>query len=85
MVSLLIAFLAELTNLIPEYIVLMNSKEKTLHHHFKSCAVVGALEDLVSLFEIISGCRDGKANWRSIFQVGLDHLEQLLCGEQGLQ
>lgn len=66
----MINLLAETTNLIPEYIAMMNSKDKCLYFHVRAYTIVGALFDFIGLFEIQTGCRHGKANWQAIFEVG---------------
>jgi hypothetical protein len=66
---MIIKLIAETTNHIPEYIALMNIKEKCIYYHIRAKAVVDALFDFIGLFELQTGCRDGMANWRAIYQV----------------
>ena len=69
--TLTVRTLIKLIELLPscliEYILL--PREKWLATKNKSSCLITAFTELVSVIEILTGCRDGKANWKAIYEV----------------
>lgn len=66
-VRLILDLLTMLPKFLMEYTIL--PKEKLLPLKHKGSALVAAFLDMVSLLELLTGCREGKANWKSIYEV----------------